>query len=82
MQKCPQTRYPDPKPTTLMSARRSSTASLPSLIPGRPPFAQRDLGLEDLAVEVLRGAAENGRLEHFKPPQNITENVGHFVPSA
>jgi hypothetical protein len=62
-----------------MSARRSSTASLPSLIPGRPPFAQRDLGP---AVEVLRGAAENGRLEHFKPPQNITENVGHFVPSA
>jgi hypothetical protein len=36
-----------------MSARRSSTASLPSLIPGRPPFAQRDLGLEDLAALYL-----------------------------
>ena len=43
----------------------------------RPAFAERHLGLEKLAIEMLRGAAVNRRLKRLKPLQNLADNVGH-----
>src|SRR5262249_4026702 len=76
---CLQRAEPPPHMAVVDAIRRRKLLLLLVALNGPrcPPFAQRDLRHEKLALEKLRGTAMNGRFERIDSSNEFAKNIRH-----